>query len=321
MSLQLSVGYDGKIDNLKNLLNCSDKIKEVYTGGAANIIRTGRPQYCKSLKDIEKQVKYAFQKGVKFSLALNAPCNIPETSNKNWWRKTREYINDIEKMGINGVIVSHPFLINEIKLKTKLKICISTICEIMSARSALFYEQMGADEIVPSMNLNYNLSELSLVKKVLTRAKLKIMVNEHCLGDCPWRRFHHNHYSYSNSEKDFHIKCLKSYYSKPYRFLTNNVIRPEDLSMYKSICSKFKIVGRTLSNSQLISIVKAYSNQSFNGNYLSLFHMKLSKYFFLPNKELVHLFKHKKNCNCDCNECTYCINLYKSILIKQSNKS
>jgi collagenase-like PrtC family protease len=108
-------------------------------------------------------------------------------------------------LGLETVTVSHPFLMAEVKRHTSLKLSVSTICEIMNARAAEFYEELGADIIIPSMNINTNVNELRTIKKALKNADIRIMVNEHCLRDCPWRRAHHNHFSLSETESDLNF--------------------------------------------------------------------------------------------------------------------
>ncbi len=313
MNLSLSVGYNGSIEDLKRILDSSDKVKSVYTGGASDIIRGGRPQYVESLRILEDQLRLAKRREILFEIALNAPCGFRDFSDKRWWQRLKEYVKELEDMGIDGIIVSHPFLMDLIKSYTQLKITVSTICEIMSARSALFYEELGADVIIPSMNLNMNIAELKLMKRSLKTAHIRLIVNEHCLGDCPWRRFHHAHYSHSDVEIDYHVHCKKTYLNSPYLLLTNNVIRPEDLCFYEHITNDFKIVGRLVPINDLIKRIKAYEAQYFDGNYVELFDTRLSSIFNIPNRALDGLIEKKIHCNKVCKECDFCKELYDSI--------
>jgi len=313
MNAVFSVGYNGKLDELKKIIESSNKVKTVMTGGVAGKIGGGRPQYVKSLDVLAKQIEYAHSKGVSFELALNAPCGLKDKSDKNWWNSIQKYIKALEKLDVDSVIVSHPFIIDLVKSYTKMKITVSTICEIMTVRSALYYEKLGADVITPSMNLNMNIKELKLMKKTLTKAILRIMLNEHCLGDCPWRRFHHNHYAHSNTEIDYHVNCKKMYLNNPYLLLTNNAIRPEDMHYYKDITNNFKIVSRLVFIDDILIRIKAYSEGKFKGNYVQLFDLKLSSVFYIPNEQLNGLIQKKWSCSKICNNCNYCQDLFSRI--------
>jgi collagenase-like PrtC family protease len=322
MDYCFSVGYSGGLINLNKLILSSSKIKSVYTGGVINKIAGGRPQYSNSLNELSQEVELANINNIDFELALNSPCGIEDKSNIDWWKDIRKYLKDIEKCGVNGIIASHPFIMEEVKAQTNMKLIVSTICEVTNSRTAMYYEKMGADIIIPSMNVNYNLEQLNCIKKSLSRASLRIMVNEHCLGDCPWRRFHHNYYAHSKGGKNDHYSahCSRLMIKSPYLLLTNTAIRPEDLTKYMEITTDFKIVGRMIPIEKLVEIVTAYSKGYYNGNYVSLLDTGLSRIFYIDNNLLNDLFFHKIKCKNNCNECTYCIELYK-MCSKRNNKA
>jgi collagenase-like PrtC family protease len=313
MDLRFNIGYNGKIEDLRFLLEQSDKIGSVYTGGISDKIRGGRPQYINDLDTLSKQVQMAHDRNVSFEIALNAPCGFKEKTDKAWWQGIKQYIKDLHRCGVDSIIASHPFLMNVVKAATPMKVVASTICEISTVRSALHYEQLGADVIIPSMSVNYELDILELMVKHLKKAKLRIMLNEHCLGDCPWRRFHHNHYSHSNREMDYHMNCKKQFLKNPYLMLTNSAIRPEDVIHYKHITSDFKIVGRLVPIDNLVRRIQAYHSGSFEGNFISLIDHHLSQYWDIPNSELTGLFQQKKTCNMVCETCNFCIRLFNRI--------
>jgi collagenase-like PrtC family protease len=313
MNTEFSVGYDGKIDYLKRIIDSSGKVKSIYTGGLIKKIGGGRPQYLDSWVELEKQIKYAHSKGISFELALNAPCGFRNLSDKKWWRDIKKYIKDLEKVGVDSIILSHPFLMDLVKSHTRMKITVSTICEIMNARAALYYEKLGGDIITPSININMDIKALRLIKASLTKASLRIILNEHCLGDCPWRRFHHNHYSHSNYEIDYHFNCKREFLNNPFFLLTNTVIRPEDLHYYKGITGDFKIIGRLVPIDDLLLRIRAYAKERFSGNFVRLFEAKLSSIFYIPNKLLDGLILKKWACSKICNKCNFCKRLFNRI--------
>ncbi len=310
MNRRFSIGFSGDLQELDRLIHTSDKIQTVYTGGIENIIAGGRPQYSKTYQEIEKAVDLARKHGVGFEIALNAPCGIEDSTNKVWWDMVRKYLKELEHCGVTGIIASHPFIMNAVKSVTQMKLVASTICEIHSSRSALYYERIGADVVVPSMSCNYDLETLKSISRSLQQATLRLMVNEHCLGDCPWRRFHHSHYAHSNEELDYHMKCKKVYWDNPHLLLTNSVIRPEDVERYEGITQNFKIVGRQLPIEVLIDNVKAYDQGYWDGNYVALFDQKMAEKIMIPNERLNTLFALKSSCKTECHQCNACKDLY-----------
>lgn len=316
---EISVGYSGKAQDLDLLLDSCKDLYSVYTGGLAGKIAGGRPLYLDSLDTLADNCAKAHKKGVSYEIALNAPCGLESKSNTEWWEKIRSYIRELEQCGVDYIIASHPFIMQTVKEHTNMKVVASTICEIMTGRSASYYEKIGADIIIPSMNVNYNMKALEEIKESLDHAILRIMVNEHCLGDCPWRRFHHNHYSHHNEEFEYHVNCKTMFYKNPYLLLTNNYIRPEDIHNYEKLTHQFKVVGRLNPINDLIEIIQAYENESYDGNCVKLFDLSLEKQFNVPNKMLEGLFERKIKCNKLCDKCGNCNRLWNEIKAQTEN--
>jgi collagenase-like PrtC family protease len=309
----LSVGYDGALADLREIIGCSPRVKTVFTGGLSGLIKGGRPQYAGSLPALKKQIRYAHARGVSFEVAVNAPCGIHDRSDTGWWRKVRQYILALEALDVDGVIVSHPFLMELVKSCTEMKIAVSAICEISSAGSARYYEQLGGDIITPSINANMDMAALKLIKKSLKRARLRILLNDYCLSDCPWRRFHYNHYAHSNSEMDYHLNCRKLFHDHPYLILANTAIRPEDMKYYKGCADEFKIAGRLVPLEDLLRRIRAYTDEAYEGNFVSLLDTRLAKAVHIPNGRLEGLIRKKWKCSRLCDTCGYCGRLFRRI--------
>lgn len=318
MDTRFCVGYSGKFDDLKQIIDASSKVTSVYTGGLTGRIAGGRPSYMDTFDELTRQVQFAHLKNVEVELALNAPGGVPDGTDTTWWGNLTRYLADLEKTGVDSLIVSHPLIMAQVKSKTKLKLSVSTVCEITTARSALYYENMGADTIIPSMNANLDLDALRLMKKSLKHAKLRIMINERCLGDCPWRTAHF----FQNSERDtnqkytydqYYLNCHRMFYENPWMLLSNNAIRPEDLRFYEDIISDFKIVGRLAPIEDTLTRIKAYSEASFNGNFVQLLISQFKKVINIPNKSLEGLIEKKFTCDKVCDACHHCKNLFERI--------
>lgn len=313
MKYQLSVGYNGNFEDLERIISASDKVKDIYTGGLHKKLAGGRYQYANSLDNLCKSVEYAHSRNVTVSVTLNAPAGIKTKEDTLWWNEIKEYLKDLESAGVDKIIIAHPFLISLAKETTGMLVIASTVCEIMNARSAIYYENMGADIIVPSSSANMNIDELRLMKNSLKHASLKILVNEACLGNCPWRRFHQVHLS--NADKkgfdiDYSNSCTNVYKENPYLILTNNAIRPEDLKKYEGICDNFKLIGRTTEISVLEKMIKAYGNESFDGNFVELIDYEFSKIISIDNKKIEGLVDIKFKCDKNCSNCSYCKTVY-----------
>ncbi len=308
-----AIGFNGKLNDLKQIINTGANIESVYSGGLPNIIAGGRPQYANSIDELKECISLAHEKKILYEIALNTPCGVNDKTDKKWWQEVEDYFKLLEDCGVDRVVISHPFLINLVKSKTNMEVAVSTICEVTEPRMAKYYEEMGADILIPSMNINFKLDKLSAIKQTLKNTKLRVMLNEHCLGDCPWRRFHHSHYAHSNYEIDYHMNCKRKFMKSPYLNITNNCIRPEDMIRYKDITDNFKIVGRLVSISTLVERISAYSSQTYKGNYINLSDEKMADIIKIPNYELNEIFDMKSRCDFNCDECKYCSKLYDRI--------
>lgn len=317
MDYKLSVGYNGKFEALEKIINASEKVKNVYTGGVRNKISGGRYQYANTLDELKNQINYAHDHGVNYSVTLNGPCGVHKQSDTLWWNDVRDYLLSIEDAGADNVIISHPFVMELAKKETHMCVMASTICEVTNTRSALYYQSFGADVLCPSVSINYDLEALRSIKKALKgKTSLKLLVNEYCLGNCPYRRFHQAHLSHANEpgyDIDYPMHCTRVYKENPYLYLTNNAIRPEDLKNYEDISDEFKLIGRTTNSDDLVTMVKGYSDGHYEGNLLDLIDKASSQNFYIDNKKLDGIFEKKTQCKFECSECDYCKELYKKV--------
>ena len=247
---------------------------------------------------------------------MNSPCNVPPLSEKQWWENVKNYLKHLESIGVDTAIIAHPFIMALAKENTNLSVAASIICDVNTPRGALYYEDMGADVIVPSSSINYDLEQLKQIKADLKKAKLALLVNEACLGNCPWRRFHQNALSHADRkgyDLDYAMSCTGLYEKNPYMMLTNNVVRPEDLKEYEGISDMFKLVGRTTDEETLLKMIHAYSTESYHGNLVEIVDKGFSEFINLPNDQLDSLFAQKSSCIKNCQNCSKCKTLYRKI--------
>lgn len=317
MEYKLSVGFNGDLELLEKMFDDNkNKIGTLYTGGALKEVSSGRYQYSKDIKSLEIIAEKIHEKGAQMAVTLNSPCNVPPLSENAWWNKIKDYLVTLQNIGVDTVIIAHPFLMSLAKENTSLEVVSSIICDINSVRGALYYENMGADIVVPSSSVNYDIDLLRNIKNNLRRAQIKILVNEACLGNCPWRRFHQNALSHANRKEydiDYARSCTDMYTKNPYLMLTNNVIRPEDLRKYEGISNFFKLVGRTTDNDTLLKMIHAYSTEKFSGNLVEIVDKGFSEIIKLPNDQLNELFDQKVHCIKNCQNCLKCKELYEKI--------
>jgi len=317
MDYKLSVGFNGDLDLLERMFeDKNNKIGTLYTGGYLKDVSSGRFQYSDGMNSLEKIVNAVHEKNARLAITLNSPCNVMPLSEKKWWENVKNYLRELDSIGVDTAIIAHPFIMSMAKEYTNMLIATSVICDVNTPRGALYYEDMGADAIVPSSSINYDIEQLKNIKNNLKRAKLVLLVNEACLGNCPWRRFHQNalsHADYKGYDIDYAMSCTGVYQENPYMMLTNNVVRPEDLKRYEGISDMFKLVGRTTDEETLLKMIHAYSVGSYEGNLVEIVDKGFSEFVNLPNDKLQNLYDQKVNCIKNCQNCSKCKTLYRKI--------
>lgn len=312
MKIKLDVGYRGRLEDLKQLLEF-DTVSTVYTGGLQNKISNVRWQFFNSLSDLEKQASYAHSKKVKLNLAINASCITQNKSNRQWWEEVASYFKDIESAGVDGVIIAHPFLMELVKEHTQMQLIVSTVCDVRNGQTAAYFEKMGADVLVPSMNVNWNFKALKDIKRAAKNMKLRLLVNEFCVHECPSRRFHYNHVTHGGDNVDYFSNCVGNLKKTPSLFLMNSAIRPEDTDLFSEFADEFKIVSRMCKPDYIIKMIEAYSSKKYDGNFVDLFGSEFSNSIFIDNNKLSKLASLKKSCSNNCYECHKCEDLYSQI--------
>jgi collagenase-like PrtC family protease len=316
MDVKLDVGYRGILDDLKQILEFKT-VTSVYTGGVKNIITGARSQYISSLSALERQISYCHSKNVQMNLALNSPCHIPDKNDTPAWKKLISYIKDVESAGVDGVIISHPFLMEMVKEQTDMNLIVSTICDVKNGRSALYYENMGGDVVVPSMNVNWDFKALTDIQSACRKMKLRIMVNQYCLPDCPWQKFHYNHLAHGGMDEDYFTHCVPVYLKNPALFLMNSAIRPEDIPLFTDFTKDFKISSRICPVEYTVKMIQAYSDQKYGGNFLDLFGSEFSNKLYIDNTKLGDVALLKIKCDKKCYQCSQCTTLYNQICTKK----
>ena len=137
----------------------------------------------------------------------------------------------------------------------------------------MIFSRLGANIITPDVSINRNLELLTEIKQV-TGAELKLMVNEGCLHKCSFRKFHFNYVSHeskeSGREQIFVPYCDQVIDEDPSQILKSGWIRPEDLQKYSEVTNRFKIVGRELKKSQVLQVIRAYLEESWDGDLLDI---------------------------------------------------
>lgn len=263
-------------------------IAECYGKLAVDAVGGGRSAFILpdvSRKRAAQHIRRLHSAGIKFNYLLNAACSSFREFSRSGDREIHKLLRWLEHSEVDSVTVATPYLLQMIKRKYPgFKICVSTNAEVGSLQRAVFWQELGADQITLSQTLmNRNFPLIRLFKRKIS-CELRIIVNTSCLPDCPLYRYHvaydaHSSQSEYSGKAGFSLDycnlfCKLMRLNDPKKFISSLWIRPEDLVVYESAgVATFKLIDRRCSTEKLIKMGRAYASGRYDGNLLDLLPM------------------------------------------------
>lgn len=209
-----------------------------------------------SLKDLLPLIKVARSCGMEFTYLLNSV----NTPNPDIFRKEQDnfkrFLEKLLENGITNLRISNTLIADYVMFNyPQFSIFSSTSQEYYSLKqyANYFAHFKTIKEVVPSWDANKNFEFIKNFKIRFPDRVLELMVNEGCIGGCPFRRDHHSvNVNVAPSDKSdrfshfFPSACSAlSNADKPLYVCLNNIIYPWDISTYNKYgIYKFKLVGR-----------------------------------------------------------------------------
>lgn len=271
------------------------------------------------MRDLERYVEFSKKNGIEFNYTLNAACFGNYEFSDRGIKEIKDLICDLQNMGVNGLTLTTPGIIELVKsIAPGMNIKISAISQIDSVKKMKHYIDMGAERIViePAVTKNF-----TLLRNMAAQGadKMEVIVNDKCMRDCPYRIFHYNQTAHDNSERGksfYFMSCGVKKSKDPQIYLNLNWIRPEDLHLYENIgIQNFKVEGREfVLDGDIVTLLKAYIGESFEGNLLDLLHIfapyDTEHQPYIDNKSLngyvEGFYNNTVKCDQICKQCGYC---------------
>jgi collagenase-like PrtC family protease len=329
-AIEFSVPYNENTNSLEETFKMKDymgnKITEIYLSGPQEYSASGRVMDKLGMDNFLKTVKKIHSAGIRVNLVINPTCEGDEWYSPGILKKTLDYLKMLHReYDVEVVTIANPIYISEVRrYLPEIEICASVLGDVDSIQRAVIYANLGANIITPDVSINRNLKLLQEIKKE-TRTKLRIMVNEGCLYKCPFRKFHFNHVSHQSKKSGIELVflpyCNQVIREDPSQILKSGWIRPEDTRKYTEITNFFKVVGRDLPNSKVIRAIKAYMEESWDGDLMDIVASSLGSFalkygIYLDNKKLgeVGFFEKIISCGQNCYQCHYCKEVAKELI-------
>ncbi len=329
---KLSVGYNGDKDFFRDVILPFKKyISSVYsTPGISLGVSSAR-----FVPDITPARLLAFRRQLKaekieFNLVYNFD-GISDPGILPRLVKIADYLKP-DVITANGTFITDEF----IRLG-KYKLNISIINDINSLNQLYQLLERDPKGIITSYNIGrrktYDLKYIAAVRKAFPKLKLKLMVNEGCVFECPDQGFHSCSMTMGlgTSFDQGRFYCSKLVPGQHWRFLTGQYIPPKFLARYCGLADEFKIAtrgvhGEPVGNEFIAGVLAEYVNEaditiargmlsSFGGSIFSggFFQDNGARPRCPPRQAARYLrpypadfFDVRTACRHDCWQCSYC---------------
>jgi collagenase-like PrtC family protease len=239
---------------------------ELFGGMPGSVIAGGRASFVApevSESAAQEYIKKARAAGHSFNFLLNASCLDNREYQRDEYRKILDHIGWVASTGAESVTVTIPYLLEIIKRHfPALKVNVSSWARVENVRKAQAFEDMGADAIVLSEDINRDFKAIEAIRKAV-KCRLILIANPGCMYGCPRSFYHANvmtHGSQGNHESGgflvdhCYFSCTKDKMKDPVELVKIRWIRPEDVEDYEMAgIDCLKIIDRYKSTATLLS--------------------------------------------------------------------
>lgn len=273
---------------------------ELFGGIPGGIISGGRASFvAPEITEAEAAdyIKAARGDGHSFNFLLNASCLDNREYRRDEFNKILKHIEWVTGTGADSVTVAIPYLLQIIKKHFPgLKVNVSSWARVESVRRAQFFEEMGADAIVLSEEVNRDFRTLAAIRRAV-KCKLILIANPGCIYGCPRSYYHANvmtHGSQGGHESEgflvdhCYFSCTKDKIKNPVEIIKIRWVRPEDVGEYEALgIDCLKIIDRYKTTEALLGYLKAYQTRHFEGNFIEFLNLPRKKAFLPANLKYI----------------------------------
>lgn len=330
--MKFSIGYNHDIQLLGLLDVYKEDIEALYFPIPRQYLGSGRhPSPNKNyIDEIPGIIEKCNALHIRSQLLLNATCEGESGLEASFFSSIVDYIRKLKELGLKSVVVTNPVYISEIKEQIRdIEIESSVNCYVRTIEHAVYLKDLGVDILTIDRDIN---RDIPLIKEIKNKTglRIKMLLNEGCLRNCPFREMHFNFIAHKqpNHEAEmisgmfFEKWCTKLFAKNPAKIFSVPFIPPGALKYYTPFVDYFKIASRESSTSSIELKLKAYINQTFDGNLLSLLDCAgtLPYYRYIDAKALDEndFFNKMLECRSNCDECDYCSGLVNEAVVTDS---
>lgn len=247
-------------------------------GRAASII----PDF--TMDQFSDYIRECNKRGITFNYLINPLSMDQNDTDPDTGKMIRNFIHTMYDMGIRAFTLNSPLLIKYVKREfSDVFVTLGLYAYPSNIQQVEYWRNWGVDEITLDHGFN---RKFGLLRELLARYKdtglhLRVIANNLCLRECPFRLAHGCFVGHSDPDKftmDYSlINCAYMKVTHPAAILTSEFIRPEDVHYYRELAEEtgnrnfsIKLIDRTRTTDFLHRVIKSYMEESFDGNLLDI---------------------------------------------------
>ncbi|WP_455529288.1 hypothetical protein, partial [Ruminococcus sp.] len=237
-----------------------------------------------TMDQLADYVKECQKRDITFNYLINPLSMDQNELDPDMGKKIRNFIHTMYDMGIKAFTLNSPILIKYVKREFKdAFVTLGLYAYPTTIQHIEYWRNWGVDEITLDHGFN---RRFDLLRQLLTQYKdtdlhLRVIANNLCLRECPFRLAHGCFVGHSDPEKfsmDYSlVNCAYKKVTHPAAILTAEFIRPEDVHYYRELAEEtgnkhfsIKLIDRTRTTDFLHNVVKGYMEESYDGNLLDI---------------------------------------------------
>ena len=332
------VGYPIKENKsfLNTIVQNKDSISEVYfswgdmPNGRSALSIDGEATPFEIQQRQAEDLKQLCDNGLKLNMLFNANCYGKDSQSRAFFYKIGNLIDYIERnFTLSSVTTSSPLIAKFIKSNFEgIDVRASVNMEIGSIEG-MSYVSDFFDSFYVRRELNRNFPMLLKLRKWCdgNGKEMYLLANSGCLNNCSAHIFHDNlvaheaEISAMDNGYQFRGVCwdfLSGEANREKWLQRTNFIRPEDIELYEDIVPAVKLATRV--NTSPSRVLSAYVGKHYTGSVMELLEPNHSGIFYpnyIENANFDEGFaSHVMNCNKNCEECSYCVDIMRHACIK-----
>lgn len=237
-----------------------------------------------TLDQFADYVKECTKRDITFNYLINPLSMDQNEIDPVVGKQIRDFIHNMYDLGIRAFTLNSPILIKYVKREFKdVFVTLGLYAYPTTIQHIEYWRNWGVDEITLDHGFN---RRFDFLRKLLTQYKdtdlhLRVIANNLCLRECPFRLAHGCFVGHSDPEKfsmDYSlVNCAYKKVTHPAAILTAEFIRPEDVHFYRELAEEtgnkhfsIKLIDRTRTTDFLHKVVKGYMTESYDGNLLDI---------------------------------------------------